>query len=169
MENILLMLQVLLANWYTALTGGVILACLVIFIMGVAKKAGLGKIKNKHLKKAILYFGSIVMVLPTTAFYFLIDGINFRWYWWACLFTSILTTITYCLYENSGVRAIVHFVGEKTVGKWFGVLWIAFKEKWDNKTTVNHLSMTTAELREEVRRDLQGHIKIKEDLDLTDL
>lgn len=167
MESVILMLRVLLANWQEAVIGGVILACSVIFLMGLAKKAGIGKIKNKHLKNAILYFGSIVLVFPLTAFYLFVNGINFRWYWWACLLTAGLTTGIYPFYENSGVRAFVHWVGGKTLGKWFGELWIAFKEKRDNTALKTQLAMTTAELKEEVRKEI--HSTIKEDKDLKGL
>ena len=167
MDYVIMMLRVLLANWQDAITGGVILACSVIFIMGIAKMLGLGKIKNEHIKKAILYFSSIVMVFPTTAFYFIIEGISFNWYWCGCGFVALLTIVTYSLYENTGFRAIIHFIGEKSVGRWFGVLWLAFKNKQDNKFTVTQLAMTTADLKEEVKRDLHGHIK--EDFDLNDL
>ena len=167
MKEIAFMCKILFDNWLNALIGGVILACSVIFLMGLAKKAGLGKIKNKYLKNAILYFGSIAMVFPTTAFYFAIEGINFRWYWWACLLTAALTTGIYPFYEHSGVRAFVHWVGGKTIGKWFGAIWLAFRGKQDSATLKQQLVMTTEQLKEEVRKEI--HTKVKEDRDLKGL
>lgn len=143
------------------------LSCSIIFLMGISKKLGLGHVKNKHLKKAILYFGSMAMVLPTTALYFLVEGISFDWYWWACIGTGIFTTITYGFYENSGLRILIHYIGKKTVGKVFGVIWFAFGNKLNNEETVRKLAMTTSELKEEIRSELKG--RSKDDFDLNDL
>lgn len=159
--------QLCLENWQDVIVGGVIVAWSVIFMMGIAKRLGLGKIKNKHLKRAILYFGSLSMVLPVTAMYLFLEHISFDYYWFACGGVGILMTVTYAFYENAGVRALVHCVGEKTVGRVFKTLCLAFKDKADTADTVQRLTMTTNELKEEVRRDLRGHVK--EDRDLYDL
>ena len=165
MVHVVNVCQYLLDNWQNAIIGGIMIACSVIFLTGMAKMFGLGKIKNKHLKKAVLYFGSLVMVLPSTALYFLIEGISFACYWWGCLFVGVLTTVTYVLYENSGFRALIHSVGEKTVGRVFGVLYLALKERWGNAETIHQLSLTTEELKNEVRRNLKGRSKEDNDLD----
>lgn len=167
MENVLAMLQVLLEDWQNVILGGIMLACSVIFLMGIGKTLGLDRVKNKHLKKAILYFGSMAMVIPTTALYFIIEGISFDWYWWACIGIGILTTITYGFYENSGLRIFIHYIGKKTVGKLFGVIWFAFGNKLSKEETIHKLVMTTNELKEEIRSDLKG--RTKDDFDLNDL
>ena len=159
--------QLCLENWQDVLVGGVIVAWSVIFMIGVAKRLGLGNIRNKHLKRAILYFGSLSMVLPTTALYLMLEGVDFQYYWYACIGVGIIMTVTYAFYENAGVRALVHCVGEKTVGRVFKTLCLALRDKADGDDTIQRLTMTTAELKEEVRRDLKGHVK--EDRDLYDL
>ena len=167
MENIKYIAEVLLGNWQDAIVGGTIVTCSVIFLLGILKKLFLGKIRNKLLRKVVLAFSSIAMVFPTTAVYFLSDNISFDWYWWACGGMSILTIVTYWLYENTGLRNLIAFIGEATVSKWAKIIFSAFINKGDNATTKNQLTMTTEQLKDEVRKEI--HVTIKEDNDLKGL
>jgi hypothetical protein len=78
METLTLIFHILMANWQRAITGGIIVACAVIFIMGILKKALLGKITNKLLRKVVLSFASLVLTFPATALYFVGDNISFE-------------------------------------------------------------------------------------------
>lgn len=167
MTNVALMAKVLLHNWHRAAMGGIIVACSVIFLMGILKKFVFNRVQNKLARKILLSFCSVVLTFPVTALYFVSDNINFQWYWWGCLLTSILTILTYWLYENTGLRNVIGVIGELTVNKWVRVIYVAFMNKLENTALKNQLAMTTAELKEEVRKEI--HNTIKEDKDLKGL
>ncbi len=167
MIDVAIMAKVLLANWHRAAMGGIIVACSVIFLMGVLKKFVFNKVQNKLARKVLLAFGSVVMTFPITALYFVTDSINFRWYWYGCAMTALLTIVTYWLYENTGLRNLIGVIGELTVNKWLKVIYVAFMNKAENTALKNQLAMTTAELKEEVRKEI--HSKVKEDDDLKGL
>jgi peptidoglycan/LPS O-acetylase OafA/YrhL len=161
------MAKFLFLNWHRALMGGIIVTCSVIFLMGILKKFVFNRVQNKLGRKVLLYFCSIVLVFPITALYFLSDGISFTWYWWGCLLSAMLMILTYSLYENTGLRNIIDLIGGLVVNKWLKVFYEAFVSKIESKALKNQLAMTTAELKEEVRKEI--HNTIKEDKDLKGL
>lgn len=161
------MAKFLFLNWHRAVLGGIIVACSVIFLMGILKKIVFNRVQHKLARKVLLSFFSVVLVMPITAIYFVTDNISFTWYWWGCLLTAMLTILTYWLYENTGLRNVIGLVGELTVNKWVKVIYVAFMNKMDNAALKNQLAMTTAELKEEVRKEI--HNTIKEDKDLKGL
>jgi hypothetical protein len=167
MTNMSIMATTLFQNWHRAVVGGIIVACSVIFLMGILKKFVFNRVQNKLARKVLLSFGSVALTFPITALYFLSDNISFTWYWWGCLFTAILTIVTYWLYENTGLRNVIGIVGELTVNKWVKVLYVAFMAKAENSVLKNQLAMTTEELKVEVRKEI--HNTIKEDKDLKGL
>lgn len=154
----------LLANWQQALTGGIILACSIIVLMGILKKLALGKIKNKLLRKVVLSFSSVVLVFPMTALYFISDSISFDYYWVGSALIAVMTVITYWLYENTGCRNLIDLIGNKTLGKWFEAIREAYFNKKGNKELENSLAMTTDELKEEIKKDIKNHFKDDEAL-----
>lgn len=159
METIELIFRILMEQWQRAATGGIIVACAVIFIMGIVKKAALGKIKNKLLRKVVLSFTSLALTFPVTALYFVGDGISFEWYWYGCALMCVLTIITYWLYENTGLRNLIALIGQNTVGKYITVLLAAVVSAKDDNDTKNKLTMTTDELQHEVKNVLKKQIK----------
>lgn len=168
MDKLIFVLQLIIANWQRVLTGGVILTCAIIFLMGVLKKAVLGKIGNKLLRKVVLAFSSVILVFPATALYFVADGINFDYYWYGCAGAAVATILTYWLYENTGLRNVIDLVGEKTVYKYLGVLVSSFTSKKSNATTKVELISVTTDLqttvREEVAKAVKANTKVDEDL-----
>lgn len=161
------MANALFLNWHRALMGGIIVTCSVIFLMGILKKFVFNRVHNKLARKILLSFCSVVLVFPATAIYFVSDNISFTWYWWGCLLCAILTIVTYWLYENTGLRNVIGLVGELTVNKWLKVLYYAFINKTESKDLKNQFVMPTAELKEEIRKEI--HTRIKEDNDLKGL
>lgn len=159
METLAFVFHILMANWQRAITGGIIVACAVIFIMGILKKVVLGKIKNKLLRKVVLAFSSLALTFPATALYFVGDNISFRWYWYACALMCVLTIITYWLYENTGLRDLIALIGQKTVGKYATVLVAALAVAAENNDTKNKLTMTTEQLKDEVKKELKKQVK----------
>jgi hypothetical protein len=159
-------IQALLNNWQQAVTGGIIVSCAVIFIMGCLKRF-LDKtpLKNyPYARKAVLAFGSLLLTFPMTALYFVADKIPFDYYWYGCALMCVGTIVTYWLYENTALRKAIHAVGAKTVGKYWGIFYEAYVEHKTNKDTSNRLAMTTAELGEVVKKELKKHVKEDNDL-----
>lgn len=167
METLSFVFRILMANWQRAITGGIIVACAVIFIMGILKKACFGKIKNKLLRKVVLSFAPIIMAFPTTALYFVSDNIPFQWYWYACALISVLTILMYWLYENTGLRDLITLIGCKTVDKYATVLLAAFVTAKGIDETKNQLTMNTEQLKDEVKKELKN--QYKEDPDLKNI
>lgn len=161
------MAKFLFLNWHRAVMGGIIVTCSVIFLMGIFKKFVFNRVHNKLVRKVLLYFCSIALVFPTTALYFVSDGISFTWYWWGCLLAAMLMIVIYSLYENTCLRDGIDFVGGLVVNKWLKVIYYAFMNKADKTEVKNQLAMTTAELKEEVRKEI--HTMVKEDNDLKGL
>lgn len=159
METLALAFQILLMNWQQALTGGIIVACAVIFLFGILKKAWLGKIKNKRLRKVALAFGSLVMVFPLTAIYFALDNISFTWYWYGCALMCGLTIVTYWLYENTALRDFISWVGSRTVNKYAPLLFSAWLVSASDEETNNKLRKATEELKDEVKKELKKQTK----------
>lgn len=172
MDKFMLILELIVANWQMVLTGGVILTCSIIFLMGILKKIVLGKIANKLLRKVVLSFSSVVLVFPATALYFVGEGINFDYYWYGCTFAAIATVVVYWLYENTGLRDLIDLIGRNTVGKWASVLISSFTKKKSNAETQAELISASAELtatvREEIRREIAANTKTDAD-DLKDV
>lgn len=166
MQNVMNVLQALFLNWQEALTGGVIVSCAVIFLMGVIKKlldkTALANYKNA--RKAVLAFGSLLLTFPITAIYFLADGISFNYYWYGCILTCLSTVFTYWLYENTSLRTAIHAVGAKTVGKYWSIFYAAYVDHKNGKELTNQLAMTTAELSEVVKTEIKKQVKEDNDL-----
>lgn len=166
MEYLTNIFQALLNNWQQAITGGIIVACAVIFLMGVAKRF-LDKtllVNYPYLRKAVLAFGSLLLTFPMTAIYFVADKISFKYYWIGCGLMCIGVILTYWAYEHTALRKFIHLIGEKTVGKYWAIFLAAYVEHKGNKDTTKQLAMTTAELGEVVKREFKKQIKEDNDL-----
>lgn len=166
MEYLSNIFQTLLMNWQQALTGGIIVSCAVIFLMGMLKRF-LDKTplsKYPYLRKAVLAFGSLLLTFPITAIYFVADKISFDYYWVGCACMCVGTIVTYWLYENTALRKAIHVVGAKTVGKYWAIFYEAYVEHQNNKDTSVKLAMTTAELGEVVKKEIKKHAKEDNDL-----
>ncbi len=160
-------LSVLFAHWGQALIGGVILVSAIIVIMGILKKAIIGKIENKLLRKVVLSFTSILLVFPCTAIYFASDKISFDYYWYACALMCVATILTYWLYENTCLRNLISVIGNKVILRYLAVLLSPlFKdEKQDVK---EELASTTETVKTETRKQIKKTV-VEIDDDLSDV
>lgn len=113
---------VALSVWERALIAGVIVVCSVITVVGFLKEALFDKIKNKNLRKSVLAFTSLAMILPVTALYFVFDRISFEYFWAACAMLAPVTILVYWVYENTQLRTLIQKIGENTFHKLF--VWI---------------------------------------------
>ena len=108
-----------LCNWQSLLVGGVIVVCSVIFLMGCFKNLFLNKIKHKLVRKIVLSFLSLVLVLPATMVIILYKGLSLDYFWVLYAMNSVGTILTYWLYENTGLRNLISLIGRNTVSKFF--------------------------------------------------
>ena len=157
MEFVINTTKLVLTDWYRFLIGGIIVVCAIIVLEGILKKAFLGKVKNKLLRKVLLAMASLILVFPATALYFVSDKISFDYYWYGCTVVAILTIVGYWLYENTALREAIGFIGNKTVVKFATVLYYAVKHP--EKDIREDLYSTNKQLKKVV----------KDKLDKTDL
>lgn len=104
-----------LSDWENLLVGGVIVVSVVIFLMGILKVLLVNKIKNELLRKVILAWSSLVVVLPVTAIYVVVKGVNMDYFWSVYAVNCIATILIYWLYENTALRTSLHKIGKKVV------------------------------------------------------
>lgn len=121
-----------LSDWHNLLVGGVIVMSVVIFLIGFFKKIIFDRIKNKLVRKIVLAWTSVIMALPFTAGMCLVKGFNFDYFWliYACYAAG--TILGYWLYENTGLRNGIHWIGQNTVMK---LLHVRKKEDIDKVMT----------------------------------
>lgn len=155
MEFIINTTQFVLSDWYRFLIGGIIVVCAIIVLEGLLKKAFLGKVQNKLLRKVLLAMASIILVFPATALYFVSDNIPFDYYWYGCVVVAVLTIITYWLYENTALRNGIAYIGNKTVVKFATVLYYAVKNP-DKVDVKNELYETNKQLKKTVKDKLKN-------------
>lgn len=155
MEFIINTTKLVLCDWYRFLIGGIIVVCAIIVLEGILKKAFLGKVANKLLRKVLLSMASLALVFPATALYFVSDNIPFDYYWYGCVVVSVLTIITYWLYENTALRNAIAYIGNKTVVKFATVLYYAVKNP-DTVNVKNELCKTNKELKKAVKDKIQS-------------
>lgn len=117
MNYIISFLKYGLSYWQSTLIGGVIVVGMVIFLVGILKKIALNKIKIKLLRKVILSFLSILLVIPLTFLWDLCKNIGFEYFWIRCAVNSFATIIVYWFYENTGIRNLLELIGQNTIKK----------------------------------------------------
>lgn len=105
----------IVANWQNLLLGCIIVFSAVIVVMGILKKAVFNKIANKLVRKILLAFGSVILSLPFTALYDVADGIPFDYYWVDAIVNAVATVLAYWLYENTGLRNFIGYIGKKAL------------------------------------------------------
>ena len=153
MEFVINTTKLVLTDWYRFLLGGIIVVCAIIVLEGILKKAFLGKVKNKLLRKVLLAMASLILVFPATALYFVSDNISFDYYWYGCVVVAILTIVGYWLYENTALREGIGFIGNKTIVKFATVLYYSVKNPERNIKA--DLYATNKELKKTVKDKLE--------------
>lgn len=158
MDFLQLSMKVALQNaeklWYV----GAILVSIVIALVGVLKKYGINHIQNKGVRKTLLATSNIVFSFISTAVYFVIDNINWRWYWVGGIITTFACIATYFVYENYHIREAVHKVGGYALGK---ISYLA-KLVWDklfNKTD-KKIKVETKKVYHELKNYAQNEFKL---------
>lgn len=138
-------MQLALANWQRCAIGGAAVVCSLIVFLGTIKPLIFDKIACKPLRKSLLALTSLALVLPFTAVAFIVDRINFDYYWVACALLAPCVIITYWLYEVSNLRELIVKLGEKTWNKWVVYFASAIVEKDNEKIQLSFLNSLNQE------------------------
>lgn len=163
-EWIVSTLEYVFSVWQNFLTGGLIVVGVVIFLMGVLKKLLFDKIQTKLVRKIVLSFSSLVLVLPCTFCLCLYYKLDTSYFWVFYAINAISTITVYWFYENTGLRNLLSLIGENTLNK---ILRAIFK----SEKSVEGIAKSLENAMEEIDKDtkcLLENSKYKED-DLNNL
>ena len=116
-EQIMCAVDFILSHGDSLLSGGLIVVGVVIFIMGVLKKALINKISHKLARKIILSFLSILLVFPATVISNYAQGLGTDYLWMTYVINAVATIIVYWFYENTGFRSLLELIGRTTLKK----------------------------------------------------
>lgn len=110
----------ILSNPHLVLVGGLIVVSIVFFLMGLFKKYIANRIKNKGLRKTVLSFSSIVLVIPFTIGQVFYNGLSLEDSFLVLYLVNAFSTIfVYWFYEGTHIREGLSFIGKKVLGNWF--------------------------------------------------
>lgn len=116
-EWILTTARYFLSEWEALLVGGVVVVSAVIFLMGVLKKLVIDRISNSLVRKIVLSWSSVLLVLPVTAISVICNGFDWSNFWAIYAVNAVATIILYWLYENTAIRNALAFLGSRAVTK----------------------------------------------------
>lgn len=154
-----------LANFQDFFVGGVIVASTTIVLMGFLKKFVFNRIANKLVRKCVLSFSSLVVCLVVTFCFLVGNGLPAERFFFVYAVNAISTIITYWFYENTGLRNLITFIGDKTIKKYIGIAYNAINGA-DANTTKVKLIEANAYLKSSVKKELKAK---KDKSDLKDL
>lgn len=115
------MLDIFLADRLNISLVVFIMVCALIVFLGFIKPFTFDKIKNKDVRKTLLYFSSILLAFAYTAIAFWVKGWNFVYYWYAGGAFASVTIIVYSAYEGTNLKHLVDKVGNKTWKRLLGL------------------------------------------------
>lgn len=148
-------LHSVLENWQRVVIGGAIVVCSLIVFLEILKGFTFDKISCKPLRKSLLALTSLILILPFTAVYFVIDKIDFQYYWVACIALAPVVIIVYWLYETTNLRTLVQKIGEHTWHRVLVALAAGIVED-DNKKTQEKLVASTKATQKYVEKELKA-------------
>lgn len=108
-----------IGDWKNVFIGALIVMGVVIFLMGILKNALFNRIKNKLLRKVLLSFCSLALVLPATFAYSIYQGLDMQYFWALYALNAIGTIVVYWFYENTGFRNLLSLIGRNTLVRLF--------------------------------------------------
>ena len=167
--NIHNMLAFLAANYNDILVCTVIMVSAIIVAIGLLKPILFNRIKNKHLRKALLAFSNVAACFAAAAVYFFTRGWDFVYYVPAAVALSIGCIVTYWLYENTCLRNLIGLIGGMALRKVLNVA--CFAATTDDVNAVKtELKKTSEQLKSHTKAELKkAAAKSKEDKDLKGL
>lgn len=150
-------IKALLQHWKQVLLGGAIIVSTVIVIMGMVKRL-FNKVRNKYLRKFLLSFTSVILVLPALAVYFLAEEINFKYFWVGYGISVVATIVTYWFYENTCLRELIGKIGSLTIARLIKFIAKKIVGDTDSEEDFYDFKYETKELEKEVGSVLKENI-----------
>lgn len=133
---------------------GVCMVSAIIVAIGIIKFFfKLDKIKCDWLKNIILSVISVASCFVATAITFWTKQLSFEFYWVTAGIVSAVTTLVYHSYAKWGIKNFVHFVGSKTLGKFFG----AFSSAKDLDELQAHIAALPSEVKAATKKQNNTH------------
>lgn len=141
-------------------TAVLVMVSAVIVFMGILKKVVFNRIKSKAWRCVALSFSSLALMYATVAVYFLINGVDFRWFLPCGTLVSFAMIVIYWFYENTQARAGIHALGSFVIT----TLWNKFTAKLKgvaNSTdkigsAIDGMLKSTEKKNENNKKDLKG-------------
>jgi hypothetical protein len=172
MDFIQLAVKVGLDNAEKLWVVGAIMVSAIIFLVGTLKYFAFDKIKNKDLRKSVVAFSNIALSFGATSLYFLIEHINWRWYWVGAVITSITCIVIYWFYENSHLRELIHKIGSFAIDKfaYLAKVILAKLVAKTDKSVEQEFKKVTSELKTFAKNEMQiATKKLKSDREFSNL
>lgn len=145
----------------------------IIVIIGILKPILFNRIPYKALRKTALALTNVGASFGATAIYFLIEGINWRWYVIGSFITAITTILTYWLYENTHFRDLIHKIGAFTIDKlaYLAKIVLAKLVNKTDKSVDAEFKKVTSELKAFAQAEIKSATKkiVKADKELQNL
>lgn len=101
---------------------GVLMVSAIIVLIGIIKPKTFDKIKNQTIRSIALSLASIAMCFAGTAITFWTKGISFQYFVISAMVVSVFMVLTYWAYAQLGFKKLIHWIGAKALGKFFGIL-----------------------------------------------
>ena len=115
MDFILLATKVITRNAQELAIWSAIMVSMIIAFVGIIKPFVFPN--HKELRKTSLSLINMGASFASTAIYFIVNGINWRWYFTGAFLMVIATIVTYHLYETFHLREAIHKVGNFAIDK----------------------------------------------------
>lgn len=172
MDYIQLAAKVILSNAQELMVAGAIMVSVIIMLVGMLKHYVFNRIKNDDVRKTVLSLASVGFSFVATFAYFLIEGINWRWYVLGSLLMSIACIVVYHFYENYHLRKLVHKIGNFAIDKFAYLAKVILAKIADNsdKSVEAEFKKVTQELNAFAKAEIKSASKrLKHDKELENL
>ncbi len=166
LANIKTMLYFFGANFQDILVNVVIMVSAIIAAIGIIKPILKKKITNKYIRKVVFFFSNIASCFVAALVYFLTEGWNLDYYFLAAVALSIVSIVTYALYENTCLRELIGLVGGIALRKAGGVFKFALTTD-DAEKVKAEIKNATVQLKATTKQELKktaNNIKVDKDL-----
>lgn len=161
MDFLQLAFKVMLGNAERLMIAGAIMVSVIIMLVGALKHYVFNKIKNDDVRKTVLSLSSVAFSFVATFFYFLVESINWRWYWVGATLISVACIITYHFYENYHIRKLVHKIGNFAIDKFAYLAKVILAKIADksDKSVVAEWNKVTNELKAYAQSEIKSTAK----------
>ena len=168
-NKLLFYFNLAMTNFEKIFVTGLIMVSAIIVVIGVLKICFFNKIKNKLLRKSLLAFTNVASCFVTTVGYFLVEELNFNYFWFSAICLSVFSILVYWIYENTCLRNLIEKIGKLAIKKLSSVGIQLFTT--DEKIALEkELKVVVDEIETQVKKELKQTIKAtKQDQELKNL